>query len=95
MKSFVYVGLYSFQVFVQGLDNLNRAVNDDTVAIEMLPEAEWSCPSSLVLREDEAKDEEDEANVDTTDTVCQIYLLKNCFSYSVFLKMKNLILIQT
>lgn len=55
-------------VFVQGLHNLNRAVNDDNVAIEMLPEAEWSCPSSLVLREDEAKDEEDEANIDITDT---------------------------
>ncbi|BFZ19682.1 hypothetical protein BsWGS_22722 [Bradybaena similaris] len=49
-------------VFVQGLMNLNRAVNDDIVAIEMLPEAEWSCPSSLVLAEDESMDEEDEMN---------------------------------
>ncbi|CAG5119545.1 unnamed protein product, partial [Candidula unifasciata] len=49
-------------IFVQGLQNLNRAVNDDVVAIEMLPESEWSCPSSLVLAEDESMDEEDEMN---------------------------------
>ncbi|XP_005105731.1 exosome complex exonuclease RRP44 [Aplysia californica] len=55
-------------VFVQGLYNLNRAVNDDNVVIEMLPEAEWSCPSSMVMREDDAKDEEDEANESMTDT---------------------------
>jgi len=53
-------------VFIQGLANLNRAVNDDNVVIEMLPESEWSCPSSLVMREDEQKDEEDE-DVDITD----------------------------
>ncbi|KAH9505754.1 exosome catalytic subunit dis3 [Bulinus truncatus] len=49
-------------VFVQGLQNLNRAVNDDIVAIEMLPESEWSCPSSMVLTEDDSKDDEDEGN---------------------------------
>ncbi|CAL1543487.1 unnamed protein product [Lymnaea stagnalis] len=49
-------------VFVQGLHSLNRAVNDDIVAIEMLPESEWSCPSSLVLTEDNGKDDEDEEN---------------------------------
>lgn len=55
-------------VFVQGLQNLNRAVNDDNVVIEMLPESEWTCPSSMVLREDEAKDEEDEADASMTDS---------------------------
>ena len=50
------------KIFVQGLQNLNRAVNDDSVALEMLPESEWSCPSSMVLAEDEGKDEEDEEN---------------------------------
>ncbi|XP_059142124.1 exosome complex exonuclease RRP44-like [Physella acuta] len=54
-------------VFVQGLQNLNRAVNDDIVAIEMLPESEWSCPSSLVLTEDDGKDDEDEENRELTD----------------------------
>ena len=44
-------------VFVQGLQNLNRAVHEDTVAVELLPESEWSCPSGMVMKdaEDEAK----------------------------------------
>ncbi|XP_076462182.1 LOW QUALITY PROTEIN: exosome complex exonuclease RRP44-like [Babylonia areolata] len=48
-------------VFVQGMINLNRAVDGDTVAIEMLPKSEWSCPSSLVLvdREEQQKEEDD------------------------------------
>ncbi|XP_050397499.1 exosome complex exonuclease RRP44 [Patella vulgata] len=45
-------------VLIQGHQNLNRAVHSDIVAIEMLPEAEWSCPSSLVL-EDTAQAEDD------------------------------------
>jgi len=35
--------------------HLNRAVNDDVVAVEMLAEDDWSCPSSLVLEETEEK----------------------------------------
>lgn len=38
-------------IFIQGLKNLNRAVNDDTVAVELLPESEWATPTSLVLEE--------------------------------------------
>lgn len=52
-------------VFVQGHKNLNRAVNDDIVAIEMLPESEWSCPSSLVLEETEEKN--DDADIEEED----------------------------
>ena len=37
------------------MKNLNRAVQDDIVAIEILPKNEWVTPSSLVL---ESKDEE-------------------------------------
>ncbi|KAL8570447.1 exosome catalytic subunit dis3 [Nucella lapillus] len=48
-------------VFVQGLINLNRAVDGDTVAIEMLPESEWSCPSSLVLVDREERQKEEDA----------------------------------
>lgn len=46
---------------MQGMINLNRAVDGDTVAIEMLPKSEWSCPSSLVLvdREERQKEEDD------------------------------------
>lgn len=35
--------------------SLNRAVQDDIVAVELLPESQWAAPSSLVLEE---KDEE-------------------------------------
>ncbi|XP_060606193.1 exosome complex exonuclease RRP44-like [Ruditapes philippinarum] len=52
-------------LFVQGHKNLNRAVNGDVVAVEMLPESEWSCPSSLVLEETEEKN--DDADIDEED----------------------------
>ena len=38
---------------------LNRAMQEDVVAIEMLPEAEWTCPSSMILEHVEDKTEED------------------------------------
>lgn len=49
------------QVFIQGMINLNRSVDGDIVAIEMLPEEKWSCPSSLVLvdREEQQTEEDD------------------------------------
>lgn len=50
-------------VSIAGRLNLNRAVHDDVVAIEMLPQSEWSCPSSLIL-EDEAVADDD---TDETD----------------------------
>ncbi|XP_064610549.1 exosome complex exonuclease RRP44-like [Liolophura sinensis] len=39
-------------VFMQGHRNLNRAIHDDIVAVELLPESQWSCPSSLILQSD-------------------------------------------
>ena len=39
------------QIFLQGYRNLNRAVHDDVVAVELLPESEWATPTSLVLEE--------------------------------------------
>lgn len=41
------------QIFLQGYKNLNRAVHDDIVAVEILPESEWATPTSLVLEEGE------------------------------------------
>lgn len=37
---------------------MNRATQGDTVAIELLPENEWQGPSSLVLEDNEEKDDE-------------------------------------
>ncbi len=47
------------QVFLQGHSSLNRAVNEDVVAVEMLPESQWSCPSSWVLEDEAEKGDED------------------------------------
>lgn len=47
------------QVFLQGHAHLNRAVSGDVVAIEMLPEDQWSCPSSMIIEDTEEKADED------------------------------------
>ena len=41
--------MFFLQLFVQGYRNLNRAVHDDIVAVEVLPEQEWAIPFSLVI----------------------------------------------
>lgn len=38
-------------IFIQGYKNLNRAVHDDIVAVEILPESEWATPTNLYLEE--------------------------------------------
>ena len=43
------------KVLIQGLENMNRAVQDDIVAIELFDKSEWSCPSSLALIDDGEK----------------------------------------
>jgi hypothetical protein len=42
-------------IFVSGLINLNRAFDGDVVAVELLPEKEWSSAAEIVL-EDEGYD---------------------------------------
>ncbi|KHN71817.1 putative exosome complex exonuclease RRP44 [Toxocara canis] len=34
--------------FIQGRINCNRAVNGDIVAVELLPEEEWTCPQKII-----------------------------------------------
>lgn len=38
------------------MERLNRAIDGDIVAVELLPEAEWSSPSDVVLQDDEEED---------------------------------------
>ena len=40
---------------MQGRRNLNRAVCDDVVAVEILPREEWSCPSSMLVEDEEER----------------------------------------
>uniref|UniRef100_A0A3P9DRB7 Protein DIS3 homolog n=1 Tax=Maylandia zebra TaxID=106582 RepID=A0A3P9DRB7_9CICH len=50
----------STEVLIQGLQNLNRAVHQDVVAVQLLPRSEWVAPSSVVLQDEgTAKDDED------------------------------------
>ena len=41
-------------VLLQGYESLNRAVDGDCVAVELLPENLWTAPSGVVL-EDQAE----------------------------------------
>jgi exoribonuclease R len=51
---------------VQGRESLNRAVDGDIVAIELLPESKWTAPSEIVL-EDKSDDPIDD-NVEENET---------------------------
>lgn len=39
------------EILLQGMDNINRASDGDIVAVEILPEEEWSAPSGIVIVE--------------------------------------------
>ncbi|KAI4871464.1 hypothetical protein NFI96_015951 [Prochilodus magdalenae] len=50
----------STEVLLQGLQNLNRAVHQDVVAVELFPKDKWVAPSSVVLQDDRPNDEDTE-----------------------------------
>ena len=58
-EAFVLHQLHVLQVFIQGRANLNRAVHEDIVAVEILPDEQWACPSSVVT-DDVTADEDEE-----------------------------------
>ena len=65
------------QILIQGREALNRAVNGDTVAIELLPKSEWSAPSEIVLEEGAEEDDiADDAVVDGK-TAKELAMLKS------------------
>ncbi|XP_077200108.1 exosome complex exonuclease RRP44 [Paroedura picta] len=47
------------EILIQGLRNLNRAVHEDIVAVELFPKDAWLAPSSVVLQDDENQDGND------------------------------------
>uniref|UniRef100_A0A672GXR6 Exosome complex exonuclease RRP44 n=1 Tax=Salarias fasciatus TaxID=181472 RepID=A0A672GXR6_SALFA len=58
------------EVLLQGLQNLNRAVHQDVVAVQLLPRNQWVAPSSVVLQDegaakDDNVDEEEEENTES------------------------------
>uniref|UniRef100_A0A8D3C135 Exosome complex exonuclease RRP44 n=1 Tax=Scophthalmus maximus TaxID=52904 RepID=A0A8D3C135_SCOMX len=60
----------STEVLLQGLQNLNRAVHQDVVAVQLLPRSQWVAPSSVVLqdegaaKDDDVEEEEEEKNLE-------------------------------
>ncbi|XP_049591457.1 exosome complex exonuclease RRP44 [Syngnathus scovelli] len=53
------------EVLIQGLQNLNRAVHLDVVAVQLLPRSQWVAPSSIMLQDvglakDDTNEEEEE-----------------------------------
>lgn len=48
-------------MLIQGLENLNRAVHQDVVALQLFPQSRWVAPSSVLLQ-DEGEAKEDDAD---------------------------------
>ncbi|KAI3362725.1 hypothetical protein L3Q82_001789 [Scortum barcoo] len=61
----------STEVLLQGLQNLNRAVHQDVVAVQLLPRDQWVAPSSVVLQ-DEGTAKDDEAEEEEEDKTLKI-----------------------
>ncbi|XP_061915270.1 exosome complex exonuclease RRP44 isoform X2 [Entelurus aequoreus] len=64
----------STEVLIQGLQNLNRAVHKDVVAVELLPCSQWVAPSAVVLQDvgsakDDGDDEEEEEALGSSEDV--------------------------
>lgn len=62
---------------MQGREGLNRAVDGDTVAVELLPEEEWSAPSEIVLQDD--GDKQDNGMLKTSNNIGNLW-----FDYTKF-----------
>ena len=79
-EGFVSVHSLDRWVLVQGIENMNRAVHEDIVAIELFPESKWSRPLDIVTKESPVNDEEEnEEHMDTTpiDTVAKAIVDKS------------------
>ncbi|XP_050442392.1 exosome complex exonuclease RRP44 [Adelges cooleyi] len=68
----VFVEGYEKNILVQGRENLNRAINGDIVAIQLLPESQWSAPANLVI-EDYDDLENNETDLNKTEKPKEIF----------------------
>ena len=73
LEGFVNVHSLERWVLVQGLENINRAVHEDVVAVELFTEDKWSCPSGLVTKdvEESMENEDVEEKMDVDETPVQ------------------------
>ena len=67
-----FINVYSMEkwILVQAPENLNRAVHEDVVAVELFPESQWACPSGVVTKDDTkaAAEEDDDEGEEPMDT---------------------------
>ncbi|XP_014254617.1 exosome complex exonuclease RRP44 [Cimex lectularius] len=61
-------------ILLQGRGSINRAIDGDTVAVEILPESEWKAPSNLVIDSEDVDEiaEDDNAEKQMTGKVVGI-----------------------
>ncbi|KAF6200952.1 hypothetical protein GE061_005399 [Apolygus lucorum] len=55
-------------VLLQGKASLNRAIDGDTVVVEILPESEWKAPSNLVVTSEDTDDVLEDASAEKQPT---------------------------
>ena len=82
MLMVIIISICLSQVFIQGLVNLNRAVHEDVVAVEILPKGQWTCPSSVVTTtstENKNDDDDDDSNDDDDLKVRILYFIFHKF----------------
>lgn len=66
LEAFVNVHDEDKQIFIKGRTCLNRAINEDIVAVRLFPKKQWSHPSSLVVEDVEGAAEEGEVTEEPT-----------------------------
>ncbi|KAB7507513.1 Exosome complex exonuclease RRP44 [Armadillidium nasatum] len=81
LEANVMVEGFDKSVLIQGRENLNRALHDDHVAIEIFPKEKWSSPSTLVI--DQQKEEEEKAIDDDEEEKAAIAQEKAMLASSV------------
>uniref|UniRef100_A0A8C3ANB8 Exosome complex exonuclease RRP44 n=1 Tax=Cyclopterus lumpus TaxID=8103 RepID=A0A8C3ANB8_CYCLU len=57
----------STEVLIQGLQNLNRAVYQDVVAVQLYPRNQWLAPSSVMLQDEGAAKDDNEEDKEEED----------------------------
>ncbi|KAI9847751.1 MAG: exosome catalytic subunit dis3 [Thelocarpon superellum] len=73
LEASVHVPAFDKSLLILGRESINRAVQGDVVAVEVLPRGQWKTPSSKIIEEetlnknDNAEADEDEAVVTTQE----------------------------
>lgn len=71
MRTTFFSFLFSYLIFLFVFFSCVRAVHGDSVAVELLPESEWSAPSSVVKHDyDDDEEENMEGGTHNHTSVC-------------------------